>query len=42
MLRSMQVNKSDPNIVITGYASVISGQLDAEARVYIDDLITVT
>jgi hypothetical protein len=30
------------NIVITGYIGTVNGQVDAEARVYIDDLITVT
>ena len=41
-LHSIQVNKVDPNIVITGYIVSSNISATADVRVYIDDLITVT
>ena len=40
-VHSMQVNKVSDNIVITGYINATSLGATAQARVYIDDLITV-
>ena len=41
-VHSVQVNKVDANIVITGYINVTELGSTAEARVYIDNMITVT
>ena len=40
-VHSMQVNKVGDNIVITGYINATSLGATAQARIYIDDLITV-
>ena len=41
-LHSIQANKVGSNIVITGYINAVGSQSDAEIRVYIDDIITVS